>query len=200
MGIDLIFRGDGHESSTRFSMAELDMLSLLEPLLPGPVAKVFGGARSEMGVEEEFAVNDLLEDIDRIDDFLSNRPDLLPETYTYKPEYLLSRDGSRYPIDQDFVTGSMSGLELPGDPAHRYSMHAGVGSCSLTKIAIGPDGRGKVVERRDLRGEPYIETITCGRIEICKRTDHAGLLWELARIREFLASLAGSTVTRMISG
>lgn len=175
MGIDLIFRIAGRESSTRFSMVELDTLFLLEALLPDPVAKVVGGARSEMGVEETFHVNDLLENLDSIDDFLSTQGHLLPPTYLFKREYLLVRDGSRYPIDEDFVDGRMSGIELPDDTAHRYSIDAGVDSCSLTKIAIDPDGRGRFVERRDLRGEQELVTLNCGRIQICNRSDHAGI-------------------------
>jgi hypothetical protein len=201
LGIDLIFRGDGREFTTGFSLVEWDTLSRLEALLPDAVATVVGGADTKFGSKETFPVVDLLAAIDRIDDFLASRPHLLPDTFMFKTEYLLW-NGVRFPTDedQDFVTGGMSGLQLPGDPVHWYTIRAGVDECYLTKVAIGPDGKGRFVERRDLRGETEIVTTTCGRIQIRKRGDHAGIREQLAQVRKFLASLAGTNVTRTVSG
>ncbi len=199
MGVDLIFTGDGREFSTRFSIAESDTLARLEVLLPDAVAEVVGGADADFGEEVTLSVANLLAAIGRIDDFLVSRPYLLPYTFMFKAEYLLL-NGSRWPIDEDFVTGGRSGLELPGDPTHRYAIHAGVDECYLLKMAVDPDGRGRFVERRDLRGEEEIVTTTCGRIRIDKRNDHAGIRAQLSEIREFLGSLAGPEVTRIISG
>ena len=199
MGIDLIFRGNGHESCTRFSTAEWDTLARLESLLPGAVARVIGRTGAELGEEVALPVADLLAAIAQIDDLLISRPHLLPFAFMFKAEYLLL-NGNRFSIDEDFVTGMRSGLELPGDPVHRYAIQAGLDECWLVKMAVGTDGDGRVVERRDLRGEEEIVTTTCGRIRIHKRNDHVGIRKELASIREFLVSLAGPEVTRTVSG
>ena len=199
MGIDLIFGGDGREFKTRFSLVEWDTFARLEAFLPDAVAAVVGGPSTKLGEDEILSVVDTLSGIDQIDDFLKRRPSPLPDTFMFKREYLMLR-GSRFPSDEDFVTGVMSGLELPGDPDHSYSIQVGLDECHLTKIAIGPDGRGRFVDRRDLREEEMIETITCGQIQVRKRSDHAGIREELARVRKFLESLAGPEVTRTISG
>jgi hypothetical protein len=195
MGIDLVYVGDGRESRTRFSMAEWDTLQQVEPLLPEAMATVVGDA--ELGETVSVPLNGLRAAIAQVIGLLSSQGNLLPFTYTFKAEYLLL-NGQRFPFDDEFVTGMRSGLELPGDPGHRYAIHAGLDECWLTKLAVGPDGRGRVVERRDLRSDQEIHTVTCGRIRIQKRRDHAGLRAEFAKISEFLESLAGPEVTRIV--
>ncbi|MHC5539337.1 hypothetical protein ACYOEI_14055 [Singulisphaera rosea] len=199
MGIDLILRCDDREFCTRPSMAEWDMIASLRAFLPDPVTLIVGDDQAEMGDDETFTAVALLGAIESIDDFLVSQSRLLPVTYVFKREYLLL-NGSRFPIDDDFSTGAMSGIEFPGDTEHRYSIRAGVEECHLSKIAIDPDGRGRIVEQRDLRSEEEIETTTCGRIQIRKRNDQGGLRGVLAQIREFLESSSGELVTRTISG
>src|SRR4051794_17462132 len=103
---------DGRESRTRFSMAEWDTLRLIEPLVSDAMAAVVGNA--ELGEEVSVPLNTLRAAIAQVDRLLSNQPDSIPFTYTFKAEYLLL-NGERFPIDPDFVTGTRSGLELPGD-------------------------------------------------------------------------------------
>ncbi len=199
MGIDLILRCDDRDFCTRPSMAEWDIMARLREFIPDPVDVLVGGAETEMGVDEDVPVVEFLEAIDRVDGFLADQSHLLPATYVFKSEYMLLK-GNRFPLHDEFDTGGMSGIELPNDPEHRYAIWAGVEECQLTKVAIDSDGRGRIVERRDLRNEKELETKTCGLIQIRKRNDHAGLRRLLAELREFLEPSSGEMVTRTISG
>lgn len=195
MGLDLIYRCQGRETTSRFPMADWDTLSRLREPLPGEVAAM--ADVPGFGEEEVVPLDELKDAIGRLDGYLRDHADLLPHTYEFRCEYILA--GPERYEGGGFSTGGMSGLQLPEDGDHRYAIRAGLDECRLDRMALLPDGTGRVVETRDLRGEEGFETVNCGRVRIRKRRAKSSLRAGLAKIREFLDSLpAGSTVTKIL--
>ena len=83
-------------------------------------------------------------------------------------------------------TGGMSGIRMPGDTAHFYSLSAGVGKCDLTKWAIDNNGQGIVAETIDCRDETSLLTGNTGEIKIKRRKIELTLPVELQRLQSKL--------------
>lgn len=195
MGLDLAYRCGGRECSVRFSMADWETIDRLRSHLPDDVATMADVA--DFGAEVLVPLDALRVAIGRVDGLLRDRPGLLPRTYEFKCEYVAVGDARIEGFD--FSTGGHCGFRLPGDDEHCYAIRAGVDECRLEQMAVQPDGTGKVVARRDLRGESELPTANCGRVQIRERPTPSGLRAGLARIGTFLRSLPeGAEVTKVV--
>jgi len=91
----------------------------------------------------------------------------------------LGREGDRLSYVYSFVvkegplassgTGGVSGIRMPGDQAHYYSLDAGVGMCDLGKLGIDETGRGYLVETTDCRDKKSLATANAGEIKFNRR-------------------------------
>jgi hypothetical protein len=199
MGIDLIYRCSDREFSIRFSLADWDMIARLSSHLPEAV-QIMSGV-PELGAEAIIPLGQLRAAANEIDDFLRDRADLLPYTYEFKCEYIPvgPPEACQYWECDRFGTGGQGGFRLPGDELHFYCLWAGLNECRLEKMAVGADGRGKVVEVRDMRGEREFQTANCGRVQIRKRRAKWSLRKGLAEIRKFLSTVDGPEVIKIVS-
>ena len=123
-----------------------------------------------------------------------NRKELLPGTYQMRMEYL---PGSTQPYGV-WNGGALSGLRLPGDGEHYYTIHVGPDRCELVTMGDGPDGCGVVIGREDIRGRTHVLTETVGRIDLRLRPAGAGLRKKLSELRAFLTQLPGQQVTKLL--
>jgi hypothetical protein len=200
MGMDLIYRCDGQEFMHRFSMSDWETLEVVRQLCPEAVATIVDVP--DLGDEVLVPLFDLRNAVEQIDSLLHDRPELLPYTYQFKPEYLSSGDPSddRRIEWGEFGTGGLSGIRLPGDEVHWYAIHGGLNECRLEKIAAQQDGKDSIiVDQRDMRGERELWTANCGRIQIRKRRTKSSLRKGLAEIRDFLAEQPeGKKVTKVV--
>jgi hypothetical protein len=195
VGLDLIYKSDGREFDIRFSMADWETIDRMRPHLPDAIAAM--ADVPDFGEEVRLPLGELRDAIEQIDRFLRDRPEVLPYTYEFKTEYIVVGD-QRIEFDE-FSTGGQSGFRLRGDEEHWYAIWAGLDECRLDKMAVQPDGTGKVVEQRDLRGESELQTANCGRVQIRKRRTKSSLRKGLAMIRKYLASLPeGAEVTKIV--
>lgn len=195
MGIDLKYRADDREFGIRFSHADWDTIEHLKAYLPAAVADCFEVAN--LGEPVVVALAALCSSIEQIDTLLKDRPDLLPLTYQFKPEYLQCGT-NRLDIKFDFGTGGQSGIQLPGDEEHSYSIWAGLNELRLEKLLFPPGEWGKVVDVRDLRGESELMTSNCGLIRFRKRRAKSGLRRGLKEMGEFLSGIRATKVTKIL--
>lgn len=194
MGLDLTYQADGQEFGIRFSHADWDCIGQLKVHLPDAIADCFEVAN--LGEPVVVARNSLCRAIEEIDALLKDRPDLLPFTYQYKPEYLQCGT-NRLNIEFDFDTGG-SGIQMPGDEEGRYMIWAGLNELLLKKFLSPPDGLGTVVEVRDLRGESELMTLNCGLIRFRKLRAKSSLRRGLKGMREFLSGIRADEVTKVV--
>jgi hypothetical protein len=192
MGVDLNYSAVGASFTHRFSHADWSTIDALRTHLPSEIAVVFDVLELGLAVEIETAA--LKESSLAIERFLGEHSQLLPATYQYKME--------RFPVPGvpagGFDTGGFSGLQLPGDPHHFYSINAGLDKCVLEKMAIGSDGRGVIVEKRDLRGETELITENAGRILIRRRAAKSTLRRALREIATFAGGVASAKLMKII--
>ena len=137
--------------------------------------------------------------MEQIDALLGQRPELLPYTYQFKSEYLEVGVGEKPIISEaGFDAGGQSGFRMPGDEDHWYVIWAGLNVLRLDKVAVQPDGTGKVVEQRDLRGEKELMTTNFGRVQFRKRRAKSSLRKGLQEMRAFLATVQGPNVAKSV--
>jgi hypothetical protein len=105
--------------------------------------------------------------------------------------------GDRRTLETEFRTGGLYGLRLPDDE-HWCAIEAGFDKCRLEKRAVRPDGTGTLVEERDLRGQPELQSANCGLIQFRNYRAGTGLKQSLATICDFLDSVEVPEITRMI--
>jgi hypothetical protein len=195
MGLDLIYKAGGRDFSIRFSRADWQTISQLKKHLSAEVSACFDA--EEFGEPVLVPLATLRESVDQIDTFLAEHPELLPFMYQFKSEYMQIGD-RRIVRDDRFGTGGQSGFRLPGDEDHFYCIWAGLNELRLEKMALAPNGTGKVVEERDLRGEKELMTSNSGRVQFRKRRAKTSLRKALQEIREFLAELTDPKVTKIL--
>lgn len=182
MGVDLVYKCRGRELWPEFSEADWDTLNRIWEESDGAVATLADA--TELGEDEGVAARDLRDAIDRIDRILSHHPEPTRYLYQYKADYWEFGD-RRIEIDE-FGDGSLAGIRLPGDEEHFYVIRAGLERCCLEKLAERTARAGGLVESRDLRDEPFIETANFGRIQIRKSRVESDLRAKLAEIRRFI--------------
>jgi hypothetical protein len=196
MGLDLIYKAGERDFSIRFSMADWQTIEALKQHLPAAVSACF--EVEALGEPVRVPLAALRQSTDEIDAFLAEHPEMLPYTYQFKAEYMQVGD-QRLSFGGGFDTGGMSGFQLPGDGNHWYTIWAGLNELRLEKMAKMPDGSGKVVERRDLRGEKELMTSNSGRVEFRKRRAKTSLRQGLRQIRSFLADRTESEIIKIVS-
>ena len=166
MGLDLNYSCGDREFSIRLGKADWDTFDRLRGPLPEAVRDLVDVR--QLGEETVLPLLRLRAALDQIDNYVRDHSDLLPYTYEFKCDYIPvgpPEEGKIWEMDH-FSSGGQSGFRLPGDELHCYCIWAGFDECRLEKMAIGPDGRGKIVEVRDIRGESEIQTANCGLVQI----------------------------------
>jgi hypothetical protein len=195
MGLDLTYKAGDQHFRIRFSMADWQTIEQLEQHLPAAVSACFNV--QQFGEPVLVPLVTLRESLAQIDSFLAEHPELLPYTYQFKSEYMQMGD-KRIVVFDRFDTGGQSGFQLPGDADHWYAIWAGLNELRLEKMAVMPDGTGKVVEQRDLRGEKELMTSNSGRVQFRKRRAKTSLRRGLRDIREFLAGVNEPEITKIL--
>jgi hypothetical protein len=177
----------------RISRADWQLIESLRDHLPAEVELLF--IVPALGSEVCVPTNELRTAADRVAAFFMENSDLLPYTYQFKCE----RSPDPRIASGGFGTGGMSGLRLPGDKDHYYLIRAGLNECSLEKMAVGPDGRGFTVDKRDLRGESQLLTETVGKISIRRSRAKSELRQAVGEIRLFLQNVKAHEVTKTVA-
>lgn len=192
MGLDLTYDADGVTFTHRFSHADWDTIEALRAHLPGQVGVCFDVP--ELGASVQIKTAALKQSALEIDLFLADNAKLLPATYQYKLE--------RFPVPGvpvgGFNTGGAGGIRLAHDPDHFYYIEAGLNHLRLIKQAAGPDGKGVVVEDRDIRNEKELLTETYGKIQFRRRAAKTTLRRALRDITAFTDRVASDELTKVI--
>jgi hypothetical protein len=192
MGLDLRYDADGATFTHRFSHADWDTIEALRTHLPEQVAVCFNVP--ELGEPVRIKAAALKQSAMDIDRFLASNAQLLPATFEFRLE--------RFPVPgvpaRGFETGGISGLRLPNDPDHFYWIEAGLNELSLKKMAVGPDGKGVIVEERDLRNEKELITEDAGKVQFRRRAAKTTLRRALREIAAFADRVASEELTKVI--
>jgi hypothetical protein len=192
VGLDLTYRTEGASFGHRFSHADWAAIEALRAHLPADVAVCFD--TPDFGAPVRIKTVALKQSTLALDRFLGDNAQLLPATYQFKLE--------RFPVPGvpagDFDTGGISGLQLPGDPDHFYRLSAGLNECVLKKMGCGSDGRGVIVEERDLRGCTELPTENAGIIQIRRRAAKTTLRRALRDIAAFAERVSSPELTKIV--
>jgi hypothetical protein len=193
MGLDLTYDADGTRFTHRFSHADWATIEALREHLPEQVGVCFDVA--ELGEAVQISTAALKKCAFEIDRFVSKNSQFLPATYQFKLE--------RFPVPGvpagGFETGGISGLRLPNDQDHFYMIHAGLNELRLTKMAEGPDGKGVIVEDRDIRNEASLLTESAGLVRFRRRAAKTTLRLALREISKFAENVASPKLMKMVS-
>lgn len=192
MGLDLTFDANGATFNHRFSHSDWDKIEALRPQLPEQVALCFDVQELGDAVRiKTVAPKQSALDIDR---FLADNAQLLPATYEFKLE--------RFPVSGvpagGFDTGGISGLRVPNEPNHRYWIEAGLNKLLVTKVAISADGKGIIVEERDMRTETELVTEDAVKVQFRRRAVKTTLRQALREIAPFADRVASEEVTKTV--
>jgi hypothetical protein len=191
MGLDLTYKSDGALFTRKFAPSEWTEIEALRPHLPNEIDVCF--YVQELGEPVRIRTAALTESIMTIDRFLAKNAQLLPATYEYKLERI--QDGT--PM-RGFNGGGFTGLRLSNDPDHVYWINTGLNECTLTKIKKGPDGKGVIVEKRDLRGESELLTESHGKVQFRRRAAKTTLRLALREIAAFTARVNSTELTKIV--
>jgi hypothetical protein len=85
-----------------------------------------------------------------------------------------------------------------GDPDHYYLIRVGPDRCELEKMGVGPNGRGVILGREDVRGRDHVLTETVGRVDLRRRPAGASLRKKVTELRGFFAGLSGKQVSKVL--
>jgi hypothetical protein len=192
MGLDLVYSSGEAEHAIRISDAEWAYIDRLRDLARGPIDTLFNAP--DFGETISVAAEELAGAVDAVLQLFDERPDLQPASYQWRAEFLPG--GTQ--LDGRWNGGAMSGLRLPGDLEHFYMIRVGPEQCELEKMGVGPDGRGVVLGREDLRERDHLQTETVGRIDVRRRPAGAGLRKKLGEMRVFFGGLSGRKVSKVL--
>jgi hypothetical protein len=195
MALDLTYKANGKVFCIRFSMADWETIEQIKSHLPNAVSACFG-VRA-FGESVTIPLETLRASVEQIDALLGQHPELLPYTYQFKFECM---EGGEQPVglSDRFDTGGQSGFRLPGDEDHWYAIWAGLNKLRLDKMGRQPDGSGKTIESRDLRGEKELITADAGRFQFRKRRAKTSLRKGLQEMRAFLVGVTGPDVMKIL--
>lgn len=193
MGLDLLYKSDTYELATRFALADWHTLEEVRKHLPDMIAVAFD--TPDFGEPVTIPLAELQNAIRQLEEFLAQKPELLPYTYQMKYEYF--DDGKYRHKFGRFTTGGTSGFHVPGDDKH-CALWAGLNKLTLEKMSIGEDGKGYVVEVIDLRNEKELLTVEMGLVKFRKRKAKTSLRQGLSKIREFLEQLDSNHVIKIV--
>jgi hypothetical protein len=192
MGLDLTYDADGVIFTHRFSRADWQTIEALRSHRPAEVGTCFDVP--ELGRSVQIGTAALKDAALAVDRFLSENAHLLPASYQFRLE--------RFPVPGmpagEFDTGGFSGLRLPNDPDHVYSIQAGLNELVLKKTARGADGWGVTVEVRDLRGESELVTENAGRVQFRRRAAKTTLRRALREIAAFADCVVSEKLTKVV--
>jgi hypothetical protein len=192
MGLDLVYSCGQVERSVRFTDAEWTCIDRLRAVAQAPIDTLFNVP--DFGQPVAVVAEELVEAAGAVLQLLRDRPDLQPATYQMRMEHF---PNSAQP-DGEWQGGAVSGLRLPGDADHFYFIRVGPDRCELEKMAVGPDGRGVIVGREDMRGRDHVQTETVGRVDLRRRPSGASLRKKLAELQAFFAGLVGRQVSKVL--
>ena len=192
MGLDLTYESEEAKFTHRFSHADWATIDALRAHLPNEVAVCFD--IPELGESVRISKLALKHAAYAIDSFLADNAQMLPATYQFKLERLPGPGSSA----DHFTTGGTSGLRLPNDPDHVYWIHAGLNELLLGKMAIGADGKGSVVEERDMRNETELMTESAGKVQFRRRAAKTTLRRALKHIAAFADKVVSEELTKMV--
>jgi hypothetical protein len=184
MGLDLVYSSGQARRSVRFTDAEWTCIDRLRAVAQAPIDTLFDVPDFDRPVP--VPTEELVDAADAVLQLLRDRPDLQPETYQMRMEHF---PNSAQP-DGEWQGGAMSGLRLVGDPDHYYMIRVGPDRCELEKMGMGPDGRGVILGREDVRGRDHVLTETVGRVDLRRVPAGAGLRKKLTELRGFFAGLS----------
>lgn len=191
MGLDLVYSAGSDQQTIRLTDAEWACIERLRSVAQAPVDTLFNVP--DFGEPVSVPAGELVAAVDAVLTLFRDHPDLQPATYQMRMERLPVGDQP----DGEWRGGAMSGLRLPGEPDF-FMIRVGPDQCELTRMAVGPDGRGVVTGREDLRGRTHVDTETVGRVDFRRRSSGAGLRKKLIDLRGFLAGQGGGTVTKVL--
>ena len=93
----------------------------------------------------------------------------------------------------------MTGIRLPDDAMHYYTLDTGLDECRLERWGIGADGRGNRHDERDLRGEASLETLDFGTIQFRRRRPKSQLSRVLADILKFAEQCGVAEIVKVVN-
>jgi len=185
MGLDLIYLCGESRLKIRLTQADWKTLFNLREIAPEAVNDLI--EVPEPGVIIKVKLERLRKAVEQIEMQLEEHSNALAWVYEFGNE-------------KGFISSwMMSGIRIPGDEDHFYGIQVGINECELLKIAVGSDGKGKTIEREDIRHLQELETANMGTIKIRKRRAASRLLPELKSIKAYLVSVDGEYVEKTLS-
>lgn len=192
MALDMTYTSGEHAQSIRLTDVEWECINRLIEVDRTAVGTLFHVR--DFGEPIQADRQELIIATDSILALLRTRKDLMPTTYEMRVEFYSKELGP----DGHWCGGGRGGLRIAGDTEHAYSLWVGAEKCEIEKIGIGPDGRGVVVGREDLRDRGHIDTENCGRIDFRRKVGGSGLKKKLTALREFLVGLSEKQVSKTL--
>jgi hypothetical protein len=187
MALDLSYIAADDQLNLRLSQVDWDTFKLLGKSCPNEIeiltgVEDFGEPRAEKRAE-------LLRAVQVVSETLANESDAIPYTYGY------SFVGGMF--DGDSGSGGTGGIQIGGD-GFFYYIEGGVGQCVLEKHGIGPDGKGVVIERKDVRHLKSLKTDNLGEIKIWRKKKANRLEKSLTELKKFLLRNPDETITKIL--
>jgi len=178
MGLDVVYTSPAGQHVVRFTDAEWTSLRALGEVAPSAAEVLF----DFLDFGEAVLVNSLamVAATDELLRLMRDRPELLPAAYQFRMENWM---GTGMP--GDWSGGAAHGIRLPGDPDHVYALDTRGGACLLQKVSLKDH---QLVSREAIGHLKALETETCGRIDIRRRSSGTGLAKKLQAMRDFATS------------
>jgi hypothetical protein len=187
MGLDLSYVTQKDRIDVRPSKTDWDILMYMGKSYPEQVELVCGV--DDFGSPRQESRHALLEAIEVIMYRLDAEADKLPYVYVYRFVGGI--------LDGQSGSGMTSGLQIGRDGFY-YSIQGGLAECWMIKQAVGADGRGTDVERRDVRDVRSIHTDNLGEIVITRKKKASTLKEILQQLKNFLARSSDESVTKIM--
>jgi len=192
MGLDLTYSSGDAKFTHRFSNVDWQTIEALRAHVGRAVEVCFDVP--EFGEPVRVATAALKEGALTMERFLGENAHLLPATY----QFTVGRFMLGGTLPGEFHTGGMSGLRMPNDPDHVYTILAGLNELALEKMAVGKDGLGVVVELRDLRGETELLTENAGTLRFRRRASKTTLRRALRDIAAFADGVTAGELMKTV--
>jgi hypothetical protein len=187
MGLDLSFQTADEELSIRLSNTDWQIFGMLGKGYRMEVDAIAGV--DDFGEPRIVGRLDLLHAVEVMLGRMESETDLIPYVYGHT-----IREGLAAGVSG---TGTIGGIRIGGD-GFSYALIGGLGRCILEKWGAGPDGKGILIEKRDIRQEKSIKSDNYGTIEITRKKKSTSLKKALVELKEFLTRHQEETVTKIL--
>jgi hypothetical protein len=108
--------------------------------------------------------------------------------YSSRRSVPVSVDGQVVPFAFGGSGGMVAGIRLGRDENHSFTLRCDLGVCSLEKVSLVGETRGRVQEVIDIRGQKTLMSDNMGEIKLGRRRIKAELLQHLRELVSLLST------------